>query len=270
MPEIEEQDQEQQGNRPFWSGTISFGLVSIPVNLYPANRQSRVPLRMLSPDGKPLQRRYYDPETGKELSGEQTVRGYEYEKGKYVVITDEELERLAPEKSRDIDLRRFVNKDEIPPLYFEKAYFLAPAGGSVKAYRLLAETMEKTNRAGIATFVMRGKEYLVAILAENGILRAETLRFKDEVRSALDVGIEHSKAELKAVHKFSSAIKKLTKDSLSLKEMEDNTSERLLQMAEKKKAAKKSAVVKGEKRKPQAEVIDILAALKKSLSQAKG
>src|SRR5207248_7073669 len=105
------------------------------------------------------------------------------------VVTDEELERLAPEKSRDIDLRRFVEAEAIPPMYFERSYFLVPAGGSAKAYRLLAATMEETHRAGIATFVMRGKEYLVAILSENGILRAETLRFSDEIRSPEDVGL---------------------------------------------------------------------------------
>src|SRR5690606_22010540 len=97
----------------------------------------------------------------------------------FVVVTDEELEALAPEKSRDIDLRRFVDVGAIAPEMCERAYFLTPAGGSTKAYRLLAAAMERTGRAGIATFVMRGKEYLVAILAENGILRTETLRFAD-------------------------------------------------------------------------------------------
>ena len=117
------------------------------------------------------------------------IRGYEVEKEKYVVITDEELEKLAPKKGRDIDLRRFVKQESIPPVYFDRSYFLTPGQGSEKAYRLLAETMEKEDLAGIATFVMRGKEYLVAIFPENGILRAETMRFSDELRSPKDIGL---------------------------------------------------------------------------------
>lgn len=181
--------------RPFWSGVITFGLVSMPVSLFPANRQTRISLRMLSADGNPLSRRYYAPLTGHELSDRQMIRGYEIEKDEYIAVTDEELERLAPEKSRAIDLLRFVDAQQILPMYFERAYFLIPGEASEKAYRLLATTMEKTKRAGIATFVMRGKEYLVAILAENGILRAETLRFADEIRFPKDVGLpENGKA----------------------------------------------------------------------------
>jgi Ku protein len=146
--------------RPFWSGTISFGLVSIPVNLYPGNRDSRVPLRMLGPKGQPLKREYVGAETGNELDESTTTRGFEIGKGKYVTVSEEELERLAPEKSRDIDLRLFARK-EVSPVYFERAYFLTPADKSGKAYRLLAETMERKERVGIATFVMHGKEYLV-------------------------------------------------------------------------------------------------------------
>src|SRR5438105_13059203 len=173
----QERQHEESTTRPFWSGTITFGLVSVPVNLFPASRSSRASLRMLSPDGIPLSRRYYSPESGKELDDDEMVRGYEIEKDKYVIVTGEELERLDPEKSRDIDLRRFVDKDEIQPIYFEHAYFLAPAGGSVKAYQLLAETMERSGRAGIATFVMRDKEYLVPILGGIGTLGAAPLRF---------------------------------------------------------------------------------------------
>jgi DNA end-binding protein Ku len=172
LPELDGEQESGVTPRPFWSGAITFGLVSIPVNLFPANRQIRVSLRMLSPEGHPLSRRYYAPATGRELSDEQMVRGYEIEKDEYIVVTDEELERLAPERSRAIDLRRFVEANQIPALYFERAYFLVPSEACEKAYRLLATTMEKTKRAGIATFVMRGKEYLIAILAENGILRA--------------------------------------------------------------------------------------------------
>src|SRR5881397_2271715 len=149
--------------RPFWSGTLTFGLVSVPVDLYPGNRTNRAPLRMLGPRGEPLARRYFSQKTKRDLDNDEMVRGYELDKDKYVIVTDEELERLAPEKSRDIDLRRFVQLKEIPPLYFDRSYFLAPSEGSEKAYKLLSETMQKEKLAGVATFVMRGKEYLIAI-----------------------------------------------------------------------------------------------------------
>src|SRR3977135_3419523 len=102
---------EQKGARPFWSGTLTFGLVSVPVDLYPGNRSNRAPLRMLGPEGEPLARRYYSQQTGRDLNADEIVRGYEVDPDKYVVVTDEELERLAPKQGRDIDLRRFVKRE---------------------------------------------------------------------------------------------------------------------------------------------------------------
>ena len=148
---------------------------------------------MLSAEGVPLRRRYYSESSGSDLDDDEMIRGYEVDKEKYVTITDEELEKLAPEKSRDIDLRRFVDQESIPPIYFERGYFLTPAGETEKAYRLLARTMDDSGRVGIGTFVMRAKEYLVAIFSENEILRLQTLRFPDEVRSASDVGLPKKK-----------------------------------------------------------------------------
>jgi DNA end-binding protein Ku len=190
--ELLDDDGEGQA-RPFWSGMLTFGLVSIPVDLLPAHHHSRAPLRMLDADGTPLARRYFCPKDEKEVDAAQLVRGFEVGAGKrgskVVVVTDEELAALAPKKSREIDLRRFVDRDGIDPLYFERSYFLAPGKGSGKAYRLLGAVMERRRRAGIATFVMRDKEYLVAIFAEGGLLRAETLRFVEGVRSERDVGL---------------------------------------------------------------------------------
>src|SRR6266850_6533951 len=218
----ESEDAEQKGARPFWSGTLTFGLVSVPVDLYPGNRMNRAPLRMLGPEYEPLARRYYSEKTGRDLDTDDMVRGYEIDKDKYVVVTDEELERLAPEQSRDIDLRRFVDLDSIPPIYFDRSYFLAPAEGSEKAYRLLVETMEKSRLSGIATFVMRGKEYLVAIFPENGILRAETMRFSDEIRSPKEVGLpEKKKVPAAVVRKFEKLIEKHSGKHLSLKDLKD-------------------------------------------------
>jgi len=227
-----------------------------------------VSLRMLNENGVPLKRRYYSEDTGRDLDADEIVRGYEVEKGTYVVITDEELERLAPERSRDIDLRLFVDEKEIPPLLFERGYFLTPSGGSVKAYKLLAETMEKTGRAGIATFVMRGKEYLIAILAENGLLRAETLRFNDELRSPKAIGLPEKVKPVKAqVQKFAKAIEKDTVSELPRKELKDRQSERLLALVEKKQSRKKDVVGTARRESGEPEIVDILTLLQQRLGQ---
>ena len=242
----------------------------MPVNLFPANKASRAPLRMLGPDGQPLSRRYYAEKTERDLDADEVVRGYEIKKGKYVVITDEELERLAPDKTRDIDLKRFVPAESIPPVYFERGYFLTPAAGSEKAYKLLAQTMEKEGKAGIATFVMRGKEYLVGIFAENGILRAETMRFPDELRSPEAIGLPTKPKVPKAtVAKFEKLISSKSKKQLSPRKLEDEQTERLLKLVKKKSAQRKNIVEVdtdgGDEREP-GKVIDLVAMLKKSLA----
>jgi DNA end-binding protein Ku len=263
--------------RAFWSGTITFGLVSIPVNLFPANRSRRVSLRMLSPEGVPLRRRYFDPESDRPLEPDALVRGYELPSGDYVPVSDEELEGLAPEKSRDIDLRRFVEAERIDPLYFERAYFLTPAGGSTKAYRLLAETMERTARAGIATFVMRGKEYLVAILAEDGILRAETLRFPDELRDPEEVPVPPPDAAPDTdVKRFERAIRKRTAKALAEDELQDRQARRILQLVEAKRKRGVDVVEtdggggSGDEDEDGDDVIDLLEVIRRSLQQEDG
>jgi DNA end-binding protein Ku len=262
------EDEEQRGARPFWSGTLTFGLVSVPVELYPGNRTNRAPLRMLGPEHEPLARRYYSEKSGRDLDAEDMVRGFEIDKDKYVVVTDEELERLAPEQSRDIDLRRFVDLQSIPPIYFDRSYFLAPAEGSEKAYRLLAETMEKSELAGIATFVMRGKEYLVSIFPENGILRAETMRFPDAVRSPKEVGLPEKKSVPAAtVKKFERLIAKHSARTVTLKEFKDQKTDRLLKLIEKKRARHKDVVEVAEAEREEGKVVDIMEALKKSLAR---
>ncbi len=222
---------------------------------------------MLSPEGEPLSRKYYAEKTGRDLDPDEMVRGYEIEKGKYVVITDEELDRLSPEKSRDIDLKRFVPEKAIPPLYFDRGYFLTPAANSEKAYKLLAETMEKSGKAGVATFVMRGKEYLVAIFADHGILRAETMRFPDELRSPEDVGLPKKPKLPKAtVSKFEKLISSKSKKQLSPTRLEDEQSERLLKLVKKKSAQRKNIVEVEPDEREEGKVIDLVAVLKKSLA----
>jgi DNA end-binding protein Ku len=260
-------DSNTRGARPFWSGTLTFGLVSVPVDLYPGNRSNRVPLRMLSPEGEPLARRYYSEKTGRDLEDDEMIRGYEIDKGRYVIVTDEELERLAPEQSRDIDLRRFVDLESIPPLYFDRSYFLAPSEGSEKAYKLLSESMAKEGLAGVATFVMRGKEYLVAIFPENGILRAETMRFADEIRSPKEIGLpEKKKLPVATVRKFEKLIERHSGKQLSLKKLEDERTEKLLQLVEKKRKQRKNVVKVEAPEREEGKVVDLMEALKKSLA----
>jgi DNA end-binding protein Ku len=249
---------------------LTFGLVSVPVSLFPAARANRASLRMLGPDGQPLARRYYAEKTGKDLDADEVIRGYEVKKDKFVTVTDEELERLEPEKTRDINLTQFVPADSIPPLYFERGYFLTPAAGSQKAYKLLAETMEKSELAGIATFVMRGKEYLVAIFAENGILRAETMRFADEIRSPKDIGLPKKKEPPAAtVRKFEKLIGSKSKKQFSPTKLADKQTDDLLKLV-KKKEKKRGSVVRVEtEADTDHKVIDLVQVLKKSLGGKK-
>lgn len=253
--------------RPFWSGTLTFGLVTVPVNLFPANQASRTPLRMLSPDGEPLARKYYSEKTKRDLDADEMVRGYEVDKGKYVVVTDEELERLAPEKTRDINLKRFVKADSIPPLYFERGYFLTPASNSEKAYKLLVEAMGKTGQAGIATFVMRGKEYLVAIFADHGLLRAETMRFPDEIRSPADIGLpKKPKVPPATVRKFETLITRKSKKEFSPARLKDQQTDQLLKLVKKKQARSSNVVRIESEERDEGKVIDLVQVLKRSLA----
>jgi DNA end-binding protein Ku len=270
----EEDDFEQPGGmRPFWSGTIAFGLVTVPVALYSAIRSGGVALKMIGPDEAPVRRRYVCSKDEKVLDADDIVRGYEIEKGKFVVVTDQELEAIEPRKSREIDLQLFVDRQEIDPIYYNRAYFLVPTGGTNKAYRLLAEVMEKRDQAGIATFVMRGKEYLVAIIAENGILRAETLRFAGEVRKPEDVGLpDPVKPQAPAVKKFEEQIAKRAK-KLDLHEFSDDYVERLEKLVAQKEK-KKTDIVRApvEPREDEGEggeVIDLLAVLSRSLGSSR-
>jgi len=261
------EDTVKRSARPFWSGTLTFGLVSVPVDLYPGNRTNRAPLRMLGPEGEPLSRRYFSQKTGKDLEDDDMTRGFEYDKDHYVVVTDEELDRLAPEQSRDIDLRRFVPLGDIPPLYFDRSYFLAPSQGSEKAYRLLSQTMAKEELAGVATFVMRGKEYLVAIFTENEILRAETMRFADEIRSPAEIGLpEKKKVPAATVKKFENLIAKHSDKRLALSKLKDEQTEKLLKLVQKKRKQHKDIVEVDVPEQEQGKVVDLMEALKKSLA----
>ncbi|HVY81354.1 MAG TPA: Ku protein [Steroidobacteraceae bacterium] len=278
MPDRDDNGEKDLGAAPvraFWSGTITFGLVSIPVDLYSGVRPRAKALKMVDAQGHPLGRQYRCSEDGRKLAADDLVRGYETESGKMIVISDEELEAVAPETSRDIELRAFVPREQIPPMYYDRPYFLAPSGQSSKAYNLLATTMERTGRVGIGTFVMRGHEYLAAILSENGVLRAETLRHSAELRAPKAVGLpEHAKAPAPRIARFVKEIEALTRTALDVSELEDRDAQALQELAHTKQEQGRDVVSHAgdaDEESPEggsAKVIDLMAVLRKSLSRS--
>jgi len=263
--------------RPFWAGTITFGLVSIPVELVAAVAPRHKSMKLVDAQGHPLGRRYWCPKDDKVLDNDEIVRGYETESGKMVVVTDEEFASVAPEKSRDIDLKRFVALDEIPSFFFDRSYFLAPDERAGKAYALLAHTMEKTGKAGIGSFVMRDHEYLVAIVAENGILRGEILRHADELRTPETIGLpKPRKSDASAVRALAKEIDALSKPGLDKAEMTDLEAGTLRDFAQ-QKAKQGGAVISMEDLEDpdddgagSAQVIDLMQVLRKSLGATPG
>ncbi|MEX1216825.1 Ku protein [Saccharospirillum sp.] len=266
----EEPGEDTENLKPFWSGVVTFGLVSVPVSLFPATRGTTLRLRMVDAQGNFLQRRFFGSDDSKPLDAEDLVRGYEYEKDQFIIVEDDELEALDPEKSREIDLKQFVELHELSPLHFERAYFLVPNGSTTKAYRLLAKTLEQEDRAGIATFVMRGKEYLCAIIAERGILRAETLRFSEEVRSPDAIGLPaRDSHDAATVKQFTKAIKALKAKTLDHGELEDKRSAGIVKLADKKLLSGTNVVQASddteEVEESSSNVVDLMEVLKERL-----
>ncbi|HKR37515.1 MAG TPA: Ku protein [Steroidobacteraceae bacterium] len=260
--------------RPLWSGTITFGLVSIPVDLVTAVRPRQTALKLVDKSGHALGREYHCSKEDKKLDQDELVRGYENDAGKMVVITDEEFESVAPEMSGDIELRNFVPLEQIPPIYFQRPYFLAPAGKTAKAYYLLTATMEKTGRVGIGSFVMRDHEYLVAIIADHGVLRADTLRYADEIRTPETLGLgKRGKVAASKVKQFAKAIDDLTRTQLDLAELEDQDAQALKKLADTKQKDDEDVVhprgLEDEDAEAgSAQIIDLMEVLRKSLSKS--
>ncbi len=226
-----------------WSGTITFGLINIPVDILPVVRARQTSMHLVDSTGQPLGRRYYCPKHKKVLSPRDIVRGYKAPNGKYLIVTDEELDAIAPEMSRDIELRSFVPLNQISPKYFDHPYILAPSGRSTKAYDLLSAAIAQSKRAGIGTFVMRGHQYLVAILSEDSLLRAQTLRFADEVRSANDIPLpKKGRVSAAKLDRYVRAIKAKTTQHPKLQDMTDRYAQRLRDLAVSKAKDKRNVV----------------------------
>lgn len=165
-----------------WSGTISFSLVAIPVQLVRAISPGRISFRLLhDADYSPLARRMFCPAQETMVPPEEIVRGYEIAPGRYIPLTAEELESVSPERSRTIEIVEFIDRDEVDPVYFDRPYYLVPLKGGEKSYQLLAEVLQRTHRAGLAKFVLAEREYLVAVTGTAGALTVTTLHYREEV-----------------------------------------------------------------------------------------
>ncbi|MFL5930123.1 MAG: Ku protein [Gaiellaceae bacterium] len=169
--------------RPIWTGTISFGLVSVPVRMYPATQSKELRFHFLDRrDLEPIGYEKVRKDTGEPVPKDEIVRGFEIDKGRYVPIDDDDLDRLDIELTHSIDICDFVDLDEIDPIYFRKAYYLLPQEGAEKPYRLLGKALEETGKVGIAKVVIRNKQHLAALRAADGRLVLETMYYADEVR----------------------------------------------------------------------------------------
>jgi DNA end-binding protein Ku len=253
--------------RSMWTGAISFGLVTVPVKLYSAVQRKSVRFHQLSgKTGVRIQQKRVDPTTGDEVAYEDIVKGYEIAPDQYVLIEPAELEALDPKKTKTIEISDFVGLDEIDPIYYDHPYYLAPAAGGAKPYKLLHEAMVETRRVAIAKVVIRQKENLVAIRPmEGGVLGMSTMIFADEVVPAdriddLPDDVETKKAEVDMA--------KMLVDSLASdfepEKYADTYREEVLALIERKAEGKDVAVqpAREEESKP---VPDLMAALKASL-----
>ena len=196
-----------------WSGTISFSLVAIPVRLVKAVEPGHVSFRLLhSKDYSPLARRMFCPEEETMVPPDEIIRGYEIAPDKYVLMTDEELESVSPERSRTIEILEFIDMKEVDPIYYDHPYYLVPAKGGEKAYRLLVEVMRRTNKAGLAKFVLAEREYLVAVKSREGALEVITLHYSEEILPDEDISPKTGKIEDEEESRINKSIKKMMED----------------------------------------------------------
>jgi DNA end-binding protein Ku len=259
--------------RAIWSGSISFGLLNVPVKLYSAVSKKSVSFRELrAEDGSRIRHKRVAEADGEEVPYEEIVKGYEIAAEQYVVLTREELEELDPKKTRAIEIQDFVDLDEIDPIYFDHPYYLGPDKGAEKAYALLVKAMADSNKVAIARFVLRNKENLAAIRPMGNVLTMATMRFADEVVSPKEIeevvtedGETPKKQELEMARQL---IDSLAGD-FDPEKYEDEYRTELLDLIERK--AKGEAVVEAVSEEPKpTKAPDLMAALEESLAAVKG
>jgi len=263
---------EKGSSRPIWSGSISFGLVTIPVRLFTAVREKRLHFRTLhDQDHVPLKQKMYCPADGKEIHPEHMVKGYEIEKDRFVIIDQEELEAAAPKRTKSIEIEDFVELEEIDPLFFDRPYYIAPKPEGAKPYKLLVEAMTKTKKVGIAKVVMWNKEYLAAVRPLEGGLVLETMHFHDEVISpdrvaGLEVKAKVDDRELKMAQQLI--------DSLTTKfkpeKYKDEYREQVMAIIEKKAAGEEIVSAPTVDKPEGGRAKNLMAALEASLAASRG
>lgn len=253
--------------RPNASASISFGLVSVPVQLYPASESSAdVHFHMVNPKtGARVKQQLVDAKTGEAVDRTETVKGYEFSKGQYVTFTKDEIKALEQKKTESIDIQEFVPMDQVDRLYFDRAYFLGPGKGGDKAYRLLAEALRKTKLAAIAQYAARGKAYLVMLRPhENGIVM-EQLHYHDEVRDIKDVPIPEGDVKPAELNLAVQLIEQARSDEFQPQKYHDTVRERMLEQIQAKVAGEE--ITAEPTQEPETQIIDLMAALKASLAK---
>jgi DNA end-binding protein Ku len=255
--------------RTIWKGVISFGLVSIPIRLFPATEQKDIKFRYLhKPCQAPVHYRRVCSACGQEVDQDDIVRGYEYEKGRYVIINEEDLEKIPDERTRSIDIVDFVNLEEIDPIYYDKTYYLAPGDVGEKAYALLWRAMSETGKIAVARVVIRNKESLAVIRGlKNNILVMETIYYPDEIRGTrLLPGLER---EVK-LHDNELKMARELIENLATKfqpeKYDDQYRKKMLELIHAKIAGEEVAVPEVAAR---GKVVDLMEALRASVEMAK-
>jgi DNA end-binding protein Ku len=258
--------------RAIWSGSISFGLVNIPVKLYSAVSRKTVRFHQIDAEsGQRIRQQRVNPASGDEVPYEQIVKGYEISPDKYVTITPEELEALEPQKTRTIDIEEFVDLEQIDPIYYDHPYYLAPDKGAAKAYKLLLDAMREADKVAIARVVIRSKENLVALRSYDGAITMETMLFPDEVvqpdsieeLASADGNAKTTKRELDMAKQL---IESLSGD-FDPNSYSDEYRERVLDLIERKAAGETITVEAPEPERK--EVPDLMAALEASITASK-
>src|SRR5215212_848501 len=263
--------------RTLWKGAISFGLVHIPVGLYSGEKRNSFDLTMLDRRTmKPVGFKRYNKETGEDVSWDDIVKGYEYEKGRYVVLTEEDFKRANVEATQTVDILSFVNAAEVPPIYFETPYYLAPDKRGHKGYALLRETLQQTGKIGIANVVIRTRPYIAALLPMKDIIIMNTLRYANELRAAdeLDVPSKDLKGvgiSAKEVEMARRLVEGMT-DKWKPEGFRDTYHEDLLALIEKRIQSGQTEVVtepaaEEEEAPKKGEVVDLMALLKRSVEE---
>jgi DNA end-binding protein Ku len=265
--------------RSMWKGAISFGLVHIPVEIYPAVSDKGLDLTMLDRrDFSPVGFKRYNKGNGKEVSWDDIVKGYEYTDGEYVVLSEEDLRRANPEATQTIDIVAFVDAEQVPLLYFDHPYYLAPGKGGDKVYALLRETLKKTGKIGIARVVIRVKQHLAALVCVGDTIVMNTLRYADEIRDAGDLKIPDAHAKGATITdkelKMAMALVEGMSEDWHPEQYHDTYREDVLALVEKKVAANetKSITMPGKEERPAAasNVIDLVSLLQASLGKKPG